>query len=154
MISVEQALNNLFSIAPIMGSEWVALENANGRVMRAPAVAKRDQPPFTSSAMDGYAMRSQDATVGNTLRVIGEAAAGHRFTGSVNTGEAVRIFTGAPLPSGTDFVVIQEDVTRHSDHITINDNLGQGANIRQQGADFKIGQTVDAPRLLGPKDIA
>lgn len=154
MISVEQALNNLFSIAPIMGSEWVALENANGRVMRASAVAKRDQPPFTSSAMDGYAMRSQDATVGNTLRVIGEAAAGHRFTGSVNTGEAVRIFTGAPLPSGTDFVVIQEDVTRHSDHITINDNLGQGANIRQQGADFKIGQTVDAPRLLGPKDIA
>jgi molybdopterin molybdotransferase len=154
MISVEQALNNLFTIAPTLGAEWVALENANGRVMIAPVVAKRDQPPFTSSAMDGYAMRRGDAAIGNRLRVIGEAAAGHRFTGPVNAGEAVRIFTGAPLPTDTDFVVIQEDVTRYGEHITINENLGQGANTRQQGADFKAGQTVDAPRLLGPKDIA
>ncbi len=154
MISVEQALDNLFTIAPTMGSEWVTLENANGRVMIAPVVAKRDQPPFTSSAMDGYAMRRGDVAIGNRLRVIGEAAAGHRFTGPVNAGEAVRIFTGAPLPTDTDFVVIQEDVTRDGEHITINENLGQGANTRQQGADFKAGQTVDAPRRLGPKDIA
>ncbi len=154
MISVEQALDNLFTIAPTMGSEWVTLENANGRVMIAPVVAKRDQPPFTSSAMDGYAMRRGDGAIGNRLRVIGEAAAGHRFTGPVNAGEAVRIFTGAPLPTDTDFVVIQEDVTRDGEHITINENLGQGANTRQQGADFKAGQTVDAPRRLGPKDIA
>jgi molybdopterin molybdotransferase len=154
MISVEQALDNLFTIAPTMGTEWVTLENANGRVMIAPVVAKRDQPPFTSSAMDGYAMRRGDVAIGNRLRVIGEAAAGHRFTGPVNAGEAVRIFTGAPLPTDTDFVVIQEDVTRDGEHITINENLGQGANTRQQGADFKAGQTVDAPRRLGPKDIA
>jgi molybdopterin molybdotransferase len=153
MISVEQALDNLFTIAPTMGSEWVTLDNANGRVMIAPVVAKRDQPPFTSSAMDGYAMRRGDVAIGNRLRVIGEAAAGHRFTGPVNAGEAVRIFTGAPLPTDTDFVVIQEDVTRDGEHITINENLGQGANTRQQGADFKAGQTVDAPRRLGPKDI-
>jgi molybdopterin molybdotransferase len=154
MISVEQALDNLFTIAPTMGTEWVTLDNANGRVMIAPVVAKRDQPPFTSSAMDGYAMRRGDVAIGNRLRVIGEAAAGHRFTGPVNAGEAVRIFTGAPLPTDTDFVVIQEDVTRDGEHITINENLGQGANTRQQGADFKAGQTVDAPRRLGPKDIA
>jgi molybdopterin molybdotransferase len=153
MISVEQALDNLFTIAPTMGTEWVTLDNANGRVMIAPVVAKRDQPPFTSSAMDGYAMRRGDVAIGNRLRVIGEAAAGHRFTGPVNAGEAVRIFTGAPLPTDTDFVVIQEDVTRDGEHITINENLGQGANTRQQGADFKAGQTVDAPRRLGPKDI-
>jgi len=154
MISVSDALSRLFELATPIAHETVPLSRANGRVMVSPVQAERDQPPFTSSAMDGYAMRSADAVVGNRLTVIGEAAAGHRFDGSVKSGEAVRIFTGAPVPTDCDFVVIQEDVDRIGDHITITDALGSGHNTRKQGADFNRGQTVSAPRRLGPKDIA
>ena len=154
MISVSDALSRLFELATPMAHETVPLSRANGRVMVSPVQAERDQPPFTSSAMDGYAMRSADAVVGNRLTVIGEAAAGHRFDGAVKSGEAVRIFTGAPVPTDCDFVVIQEDVDRIGDHITITDALGSGHNTRKQGADFHRGQMVSAPRRLGPKDIA
>lgn len=154
MIPVSEALEHLFALATPMAHEVVDIAHANGRVMVTPVAAMRDQPPFATSAMDGYAIQAADAVVGNTLTVIGEAAAGHRFDGQVNRGQAVRIFTGAPLPQGTDFVVIQEDVDRTDTTITIGAALGSGHNTRPQGADFRAGQTVDAPRRLGPKDIA
>ena len=78
-------------------------------------VARRDQPPFRASVMDGYAVRSIDVVSGAELQVIGEAAAGHGFGGEVGSGQAVRIFTGAPVPRGADRVVIQEDVSRGDD---------------------------------------
>lgn len=154
MIPVSEALDHLFALAQPLGTETVPLVQANGRVLAANAVARRDQPPFAGSAMDGYAVRDADVVSGATLAVIGESAAGHRFDGQVAAGQAVRIFTGAPIPTGADRVVIQEDVTRVDDTITIGENLDQGFHIRDKGIDFKDGQTVDAPRLLRPADIA
>lgn len=154
MISVEQALAHLFDVAPRMGTEMVPLDQANGRILASDVSAQRDQPPFAASAMDGYAVRSDDTRPGQRLTVIGESAAGQRFHGGVNTGQAVRIFTGAPVPKGADSVVIQEDVKREGDFITLGDATKPWANIRKQGADFDAGLVIKAPRRLGPKDIA
>jgi len=154
MISVDDALALLFDLARPLGSETVPLAEADGRVLAMPVQARRDQPPFAASAMDGYAVRSADAVPGATLTVIGEAAAGDRHDGPVGPGQAVRIFTGAPVPYGADRVVIQEDVTRDGDTITLGDGLDKGPHIRPAGADFTQGATLDAPRLLRPADIA
>jgi molybdopterin molybdotransferase len=154
MISVEQALTHLFELAPRMGTECVPLDQANGRVLVRDVTAQRDQPPFAASAMDGYAVQSGDVCAARQLTVIGESAAGHRYHGVVQQGQAVRIFTGAPVPLGADFVVIQEDVTRDGDVITLGDAMGSSSNIRAQGADFDANLVVTAPRRLGPKDLA
>lgn len=151
MISVSQALDHLFALAQPLGHEEVPLIQAAGRVMVKPVQARRDQPPFAASAMDGYA--TVNPQVGQKLEVIGEAAAGHRFDGEVTAGTCVRIFTGAPVPAGATHVTIQEDVTRSGDHITINE-AEQGTNIRPAGGDFQDGQIVEAPRLLGANDVA
>jgi molybdopterin molybdotransferase len=86
--------------------------------------------------------------------VIGEAGAGHSCPGRVGEGEAVRIFTGAPVPEGADRVVIQEDVTREGDIVTLGDRLDSGTNIRPRGGDFSAGDRVTAPRRLRPADLA
>lgn len=154
MIPVDQALASIFGLVRPMDSETVPLAQACGRVLASPAQANRDQPPFASSVMDGYGVQASDATPGASLRVIGEAAAGRGFDGTVNPGEAVRIFTGAPVPPGVGHVVIQEDVARSGDHITLNDAPNSQPYIRAAGADFKIGDTLEGPRLLGPNDLA
>ncbi|MEO0751637.1 MAG: molybdopterin molybdenumtransferase MoeA, partial [Pseudomonadota bacterium] len=119
MISVDAALEQLFDLVTSMRAETVPLCEAAGRVMVRHATALRDQPPFSASAMDGYAVRAEDANPGTTLTVIGEAAAGHRFKGALQPSETVRIFTGAPIPEGTSRIIIQEDVTRTGDQITL-----------------------------------
>lgn len=154
MISVTQALDLLFDLAAPLSSETIRLEQANGRVLAHPVSAQRDQPPFAASAMDGYAVQADDATSGATLKVIGEAGAGHGFEGTVQPTQAVRIFTGAPVPAGATRVIIQEDVTRQGDTITLGDTLDKGFHIRPAGGDFCIGQTLAAPRVLRPSDIA
>jgi molybdopterin molybdotransferase len=117
-------------------------------------MAKRDQPPFSASAMDGYAIRGDDAVQGATLTVVGEAAAGHGWAGTVGAGQAVRIFTGAPVPDGATRVVIQENVTATDTTITLTETLGDNVNIRPQGADFDKTFELHAPRVLGPADLA
>ncbi len=154
MITVEEALAHLFALVSPLDTETVPLAKANNRVLSQDVTARRDQPPFAASAMDGYAVAGADAKTGATFKVIGEAAAGHGFNGTVNKGEAARIFTGAPLPQGTDWVVIQEDVMRDGDMITIGDNLESKSNVRPAGADFKTGDTITAPRRLTPSDVA
>ncbi|MEE9389390.1 MAG: gephyrin-like molybdotransferase Glp [Paracoccaceae bacterium] len=153
MILVEAALGKIFDLITPLPSEQVALADAAGRVLAEPAVAKRDQPPFAASAMDGYAARAQDAKAGQTLKLIGSSAAGHGFSGSVSKGQTVRIFTGAPVPTGADTVIIQEDVTTQGDLITIA-AAQNNTNIRPQAADFSIGTRLSSPRLLGPSDVA
>ena len=130
------------------------LGRAAGRVLAEPVAARRDQPPFDASSMDGYAVKSAEAELHGMFRVIGESAAGHGFAGKVGAGQAVRIFTGAPMPEGADFVVIQEDITRRGDVITITDTPGRKTNVRPRGGDFRAGDSIDAPRLLRPADIA
>ena len=152
MISVAEALDQLFALARPLGVETVPLLQAHGRVLAEDVAATRDQPPFDGSAMDGYAV--VDAAPGMTLRVIGESAAGHGFNGAVRSGEAVRIFTGAPIPIGAKRVVIQEDVARDGDQITITDKLESNTHIRPAGGDFRVGDTVSKSRVIGANDIA
>lgn len=152
MITVTQALDALFALAQPLPVETVPLVQAAGRVLARPVTARRDQPPFAASAMDGYAV--PDAAPGQIFTVIGESAAGTRFDGAVGAGQAVRIFTGAPVPPGATRIVIQEDVTRDGDRITLNDQLDENPYIRPAGTDFRVGQTVAAPKRLSAQDVA
>lgn len=154
MISVDEALDHLFALVSPLETETVPLSEAGGRVLAADAVARRDQPPFAASAMDGYAARKDEVRPGATLTVIGEAAAGHGFGGPVGPGQCVRIFTGAPVPEGADHVVIQEDVTRTGDTITIGPDAGDNSHVRPAGGDFRIGDRLSAPRRLSAQDVA
>ena len=154
MISVSEALTQLFKLATRLASETVPLREASGRVLAQAAIAGRDQPPFAASAMDGYAVRNAEVAPGASFHVIGEAAAGHAYPGAIGQGEAVRIFTGAPLPEGANRVVIQEDVVRDGETVTLRDGLDPKAHVRPKGGDFAVGASMDAPRRLSPSDIA
>ncbi len=154
MISVEEARTLLMDLVSPLETEDVPLAEAAGRVLAQDAVARRMQPPFSASAMDGYAVKAAEVEPHAMFKVVGESAAGHRFDGKVGPGQAVRIFTGAPVPEGADFVVIQEDVTRSGALITITDQPSDNHNIRPAGGDFTEGQAVTAPRVLAPADIA
>ncbi|MGJ8584668.1 MAG: molybdopterin molybdotransferase MoeA [Marinosulfonomonas sp.] len=154
MITVAEALARTFALTAPMEIETVPLWQAHTRVLAKPVTARRDQPPFASSAMDGYALIGAEAAPGATFTVIGESAAGSRFDGAVSSGQAVRIFTGAPIPPGADRVIIQEDVEPTGNQITLRDNLDSGPYIRDAGIDFRNGATVDAPHRLTPNDIA
>ena len=154
MISVADALARLFALVRPLGPEQVALAEADGRVLIAPAHARRTQPPFAASAMDGYAVRAAEATAGAVLEVTGEAAAGRRYGGPLPPGRAVRIFTGAPVPKGADAILIQENAMRDGEHISVAEAPAPGTHIRPAGCDFAAGDSLAAPRRLGPRDVA
>ena len=157
MMTVEEALARVIaSGAPPLDEEKVALEQAYGRVLVRDLKALRTQPPFPNSAMDGYALRAADtAPAPTTLTVIGESAAGRAFEGVVGPGEAVRIFTGAPMPAGADSIVIQEDVEREDKRIRLSVAAPPGDNLRQAGMDFREGESlISAGRRLSPRDVA
>lgn len=154
MISVEEALARVLALSAALPPESVPLRSAAGRVLAEPVAARLTQPPFSASAMDGYAIRDADHVNGASLTVIGEAGAGHAFAGALAPGQAVRIFTGAPVPDGADRVVLQEDVTREGDRITLTGSLESGTNIRPAGQDFREGDLLSAPRRLRPADLA
>lgn len=154
MISVAEALERLFALVRPVGTETVPLARAGGRVLAADAVARRTQPPFAASAMDGYAVRAVEAAAGATLSVVGEAAAGRRHTGVLPAGTAVRIFTGAPVPEGADAILIQEDARREGERITVVEPPAPGTHIRAAGSDFAEGDRLKAPRRLAPRDVA
>lgn len=153
MITVAEALDALFALAPRLAPEQVDLRHAAGRVLAVDAVATRAQPPFAAAAMDGYALPAQPQ-VGDRFRVVGAAQAGRGWPGRLLPGEAVRIFTGAPVPAGADWVVAQEDTTRMADEVTLAQDPGDSRNIRPAGADFAAGFALTAPRRLRPADIA
>ena len=154
MITVDEARARLFELVAPMSVEEVPLVQAASRVLARDVAARRDQPPFAASSMDGYAVKSAEVERHAMFKLIGEAAAGRRFNGRVGAGQAVRIFTGAPIPEGADFVVIQEDVSHSGDLVTIVNDPGKRDNVRPVGVDFRDGATVQAPRLLRPADIA
>ncbi len=154
MISVKEAQAHLFNLATPMSTEIVPLQKASERVLSQNVVADRDQPPFSSSAMDGYAIARKDVSGGDIFHVIGEAAAGHCFDRPVLTGQAVRIFTGAPVPEGTERILIQEDVECDADKITLRHGLDPALYIRSSGDDFKAGHVVNAGIILRPSHIA
>lgn len=142
-----------------LGAEEVALENAAGRVLAKDVVASLDVPAFDRSAMDGYALRG-DETIGageyNPLafRVIGGALPGRPFDGTVGPGQAVRVMTGAPIPTGADAVVPAEYVQETSDGVEVAMAFGPGKHIGRLGEDLARGSTVlGAGRHLRPQDL-
>ncbi len=100
MISVEEARSLLFDLVKPLPSETVHLAESAGRILAQDVAATRDQPPFAASSMDGYAVKASEVELHAMFKVVGEAAAGQRFGGTLNPGQAVRIFTGAPVPDG------------------------------------------------------
>jgi len=154
MISVAEAQDLCLDGLTTLGAEVVALADAAQRTLLAPPSAVRPQPPFAASAMDGYAVVADGAGPGTVYEVIGEAAAGHAWSGTIGQGQALRIFTGAPIPQGASRVIIQEDVARIDDTIRLNDNLDENPYIRPAGADFPADFTLPAPRILAPSDLA
>ena len=155
MISVGEALDHILALSDALPSEDIALQYAQGRVLAQTVTANRDQPPFAAAAMDGYAIRATDLAAGaQTWQVIGESAAGHPFSSPVAAGQATRIFTGAPLPQGTDHVLIQENVCAKDGQITLIDGPNDAAHRRPAGGDFTKGHQLRAPRRLSAQDIA
>jgi molybdopterin molybdotransferase len=152
MMTVEEALARLLALATPLSTETIPLRHAVGRYLAAPAQTLRDQPPFPASAMDGYALQG-DPAPGDRFMVVGEAGAGHGFAGAIGPGQALRIFTGAPVPEGATRVIIQEDIDRTSDQITIRPNADGGSNIRPAGQDFRAGDVL-SPRRLHAHDLA
>lgn len=157
LLPVADALARLLSAATPTGrTERVALHAAEGRVLAEDITARLTQPPFDNSAMDGYAVRHADiAALGAVLKVVGTSSAGHAFAGTAGPGEAVRIFTGAPLPAFADTVLLQEDAEKLEDgRIRTTFLTPKGRHIRPRGQDFaegeavlKAGDTLDPGRL-------
>ncbi len=145
LVPVSEAKSRLLGKAnPIEAVETVSLGDANGRVLAKDLTARLTQPPFHASAMDGYALAAGDApAIGSELTVVGSAAAGHAFDGTVGKGETVRIFTGAPLPEGTDSILIQEDAEKlEGNCIRTKFEVVKGRHVRPRGQDFAEGETV------------
>jgi molybdopterin molybdotransferase len=154
LLPVEEAHARLMSLFAPLSLETIPLAAASRRVLGADVVATRAQPPAAISAMDGYALRGADLEAGVSLRVVGTAAAGRRFEGTLGRGEAVRIFTGAAVPDGADTVLIQEEADAGEGVVTPRSGHDTGANIRPAGGDFSAGARITAPRRLSPADIA
>jgi molybdopterin molybdotransferase len=153
---VADALSAVLAGAEPLPEEMIALDGCYHRVLARNVAALRTQPPQAMSAMDGYAVRSADAThVATRLKVIGEVAAGRPFDAAVRPGEAVRIFTGGVIPDGADAVVIQEDTVRDGDSIDITEAAVAGRHIRPAGVDFKEGDVLlRAGRRLTDRDLS
>ncbi len=157
MIPVQEARDRILAALRPGGVELVPLRQAAGRVLARDAAARRDQPPLRVSAMDGYAVRAVDcATVPVDLTIVGEAAAGGGHSGIVGSGQAVRIFTGGPVPDGADAVVMQEDTTPlAAGAVRIHLAPHAGKFIRPAALDFAAGDILlRAGRRLSIRDVA
>lgn len=155
LLPVDDALAAILARVPAPVPETVPLNQANGRVLARPVIAAHSQPPFNASAMDGYAVRAGDIVPGHALAVIGTSQAGAGFSGSIEKGQCVRIFTGAPVPAGADAVIMQEDATLAADSVSFASQPTTGRNIRPIGNDFTLGQVlIDRGVRLGPYSLA
>ena len=154
MISTKLALTHLLKLSVLQDTEVVPLEECFDRVLANDLVASHNQPPFDSSAMDGYALNIDDKVAGYVLKIIGESAAGQNYKGIVRLGETVRIFTGAPMPLGTNCVVIQEDVIIRNKNIVLKKTIGKSQFVRTEGLDFPQGYTIRAPILIKPAMVS
>jgi molybdopterin molybdotransferase len=156
LLSVEDAQARVLEGVEPTAPEAVAVARALGRILAGPLPALLTQPPFAASAMDGYAVRAGDvAALPATLTVIGEAAAGHPFPGRVGPGEAVRIFTGAPVPDCADAIVIQENTATEGGKVVVREGRVEAESLRPRGMDFCEGEVLlEAGRRLGSRDAA
>lgn len=155
LLPVEDAIAAILRRVPQPVAEEVGLAEANGRVLLEPVTARHNQPPFDASAMDGYAVRAEDVAPERKLRVVGTSQAGAGFGGTLNPGEAVRIFTGAPVPAGADTVIMQEEAVVAGDLVSFTAPARPGHSIRPLGNDFRAGdELVKTGTILTPMQIA
>ena len=144
-------------VKPVSGRQSVPLREALGRVLAADIIAPLNLPPFDNSAVDGYAVRGEniDAALEQRLAIVDRVAAGHAAAHAIKSGEAVRIFTGAPMPAGADTVFMQEDCRIDGAHVIVPPGLSRGANRRLAGEDIGVGAVaLRAGRRLSAQDIA
>lgn len=155
MLSVEEAQSRIIAAARIMPMEQVGLANALGRVLAEDVAARRTQPPMAVSAMDGYAVRAEDVVkTPATLEIVGYAPAGGAFDGTLMPNQAVRIFTGAPVPDGADTIIIQEDTEATDETVTVKETAPAGHYVRPAGLDFSTGDVLlQAGRVLTARDV-
>ncbi len=155
MISVAEAVAKVTAGVGVLSTETVGLTEALGRVLAADVASRVTQPFADVSAMDGYAVRAADVVATPvTLQRVGQSAAGHAFAGTVGAGEAARIFTGAPLPPGSDTIVIQEDTETDGQTVTVKVGATVGSYVRKAGLDFREGEVLlRAGRLLTARDV-
>jgi molybdopterin molybdotransferase len=156
LMLVAEALGRVLAGTEPLPAQPTPLGDAHGRVLAADLAALRTQPPADVSAMDGYAVRAADvARVPVKLKLVGEVAAGHPFDGTVDAGEAARIFTGGVLPPGTDAIVIQEHTTREGDAVVVTTSAAKGKHVRIAGLDFADRAVLlRKGRRLSDRDLA
>jgi molybdopterin molybdotransferase len=142
LATLEQAREQILSGVEPLAAEEVALDQALGRVLAQPVLARLTLPPWDNSAMDGFALRAVDATPGAALPVAGEVAAGGSPSRALEPGTALRIFTGAPMPAGADAVVPIEDADYSGSTVVINVPPAAGAHIRRAGSDIRSGDQL------------
>ena len=142
MLTEDEALNRVLSAVQPLASETVSLASSLGRFASDSRLATIALPGFDNSQMDGYAVRAAEAQTGATLAVTGEQPAGRDLHQPLAPGQAIRIFTGAPIPAGCDAVIMQEDVSHSSGRITIIDGVAPGENVRRKGSDLCEGQVI------------
>jgi molybdopterin molybdotransferase len=148
MLTVEEALEAILSRVPLLETERVDVLGALGRALAEPVVARRAIPPWPNSSMDGYAVRAEDTRRGAALAIVGRVEAGEVPARRVGQGEAMRIFTGAPLPEGADTVLPQEDVEATADSIALRGPTARAAYVRRRGEDVEVGARVLEPGTL------
>ena len=155
LLPVDEARARVMAAFSVLPAEQVSVADALGRVLAEDVRARVTQPPAAVSAMDGYAVRAADtAAPPATLAVIGEAPAGGACDGTVGAGQAVRIFTGGPLPDGADAIVIQEDTAAGDGAVTVKVAVAEGNYVRKAGLDFTAGDVgLAAGRRVTARDI-
>lgn len=155
MLAVAEAQARIWAAFAPGPEEWVGLDRALGRVLAHDLAARHDQPPLAVSAMDGYAVRAAEThDPQRRLAVVGTAQAGAVWPGVLAAGQALRIFTGAPLPAGADAVLIQEDAAAEGDGVRCLAPVEPGRFVRPQGLDFAAGWVgLPAGRALDPRAI-
>lgn len=143
LLPVADALARVLSDVAATPAEDVPLTQANARILATAIAARLTQPPFDCSAMDGYAVRTEDVVrVPARLDLVGESAAGHAFSGSLGAGQCVRISTGAPVPQDADCIIIQEDTERHGSAVVVKETGQSHQHIRPRGFDFSSGHSL------------
>ena len=154
---VDDALAQLARVLPVVAEpEEIGLDAAHGRILAEDVGVRGDVPPHDNSAVDGFAVYFDDLAPGTetVLPVVGRAAAGHPYPKAQRRGEAVRIFTGAPMPAGPDTVMMQEDCRVTHGAVVIRPGISRGANRRFRGEDLEAGTVaLEAGRRLRAQDV-
>ena len=146
-IKVDEARKIILEKIKVQGTEKVSISEALGRILSEDIIARRNNPPMDNSAMDGYALKAKDIELATSenpikLEIIEDLAAGYSPKMTIQSGQAVRIMTGAPIPEGADAVIMQEDTERNGNRVQVKDKAEIRENIRDAGEDVREGETV------------